>query len=47
MKEQVTRFEKFIQENDAKRKRAEKKAQDERAKGSNGTSGELKPQVRG
>ena len=33
MKEQVTRFEKFIQENDAKRKRAEKKRSDEIGKG--------------
>ena len=32
MKEQVTRFEKFIQENDAKRKRAEKKRSEEAAK---------------
>ena len=33
MKEQVIKFEKFIQENDAKRQRAEMRAKDERRKG--------------
>jgi len=32
MKEQVVKFEKFIQENDAKRQRAEMRAKDERKK---------------